>query len=657
MPGKKRHKKSSPKEKEHKKKEKNPLGITDTTFRDSHQSSLATRMRMDDMIPIAEEMDQAGFHSMEVWGGATFDVATRFLNEDPWDRIRTLKKYIKKTPLQMLLRGQNLVGYRNYPDDVVEAFIQYAVECGIGIFRVFDALNDERNFETSFKTIKNCGMHIQGSISYSLTEKRLGGEVYTIEYFVKKAKILEEMGADSLCIKDMAGLISPYDAYDLVKALKENLRIPVQLHSHYTSGMASMAYLKAIEAGVDVVDTALAPFALRSSQPAVEPLVAALHNTERDTGLDLTLLFKLGQYLESIAPKYRRFLDTTKMSVIDTGVLMHQIPGGMLSNLVNQLKEAGAVHRIQEVYEELPLTRKELGYPPLVTPTSQIVGIQAVQNVLFGRYKMISSQVRDYAYGLYGAPPAPIKKEVQKRALKGYERGEKPIKVRAADVIEPELPKAKEAVKGIARNIGDELIYALYPLTGLRFLKWKYGLEPVPEEVKPKTLEDIKREDEIIAKALSGKLMEKRERGEVPSKGPNLRTFNVYVGEEYYNVEVEEVGGRPFIRSISSISPDRPPNNPSPAPAAKPLEANKALPKAGAGDVAIEAPMPGMVIDYKVSEGDKVAEGDVIVVLEAMKMQNNLTAPASGRVKSITRKPGAAVEKNEVLALIEATTS
>jgi pyruvate carboxylase subunit B len=487
-------------------KKMNPLKITDVTFRDGHQSILATRMRTNDMEAIASEMNQAGFYSMEVWGGATFDVPTRFLNEDPWERPRILKKLMPDTPLQMLLRGQNLVGYRHYADDVVTAFVHHAAEVGIDIFRVFDAVNDERNFITALKAIKECGKHAQLSICYSLTERKMGGPVYNLDYYVNKALILQEMGADSLCIKDMAGLIAPDDASTLVRALKKVLRIPVHLHTHYTSGMASMSCLKAIEAGVDIIDTALAPFALRTSHPAVEPIVVALQGTPRDTGLNLAQLFKLGQYIESIAPKYRDFLNTTRTAVIDTGVLMHQVPGGMISNLVAQLKESNALDRIDEVYEEIPRVRKELGYPPLVTPTSQIVGVQAVQNVLVGRYKLISRQVQDYVYGLYGKPPAPIDPKVQEIVLKHYPRGKTPITGRAADMLEPELDEAKEAVKDFAQDIGDVLIAALYPITGLRFLKWKYGLEAPPPELKPKTLEDIKREDELIARAKAGKL-------------------------------------------------------------------------------------------------------------------------------------------------------
>lgn len=641
-----------------------PLRITDTTFRDGHQSTLATRFRTEDMLPIAELMDEVGFQSMEVWGGATFDVTTRFLNEDPWDRLIELKKRIKKTPLQMLLRGQNLVGYRNYADDVVESFIKEAADAGIDIFRVFDALNDERNFETSFRVIQECGKHIQASISYSLTEPRLGGEVFTIEYYVKKAEIFEQMGAQSLCIKDMAGLMNPMDAYELVSALKKAIKIPIQLHCHYTSGMASMAYLKAIEAGVDIVDCALAPFGLRTSEPAAEPIVASLTGTDRDSGLDLKKLFELGAYIESVVPKYRQFLNTTRMAVIDTGVLEHQIPGGMLTNLVNQLREADALDRIDEVYEELPRTRKELGFPPLVTPTSQIVGIQSVQNVLFGRYKMISAQVKDYAYGLYGTPPVPMDPKIQKLALKGYHRGEKPIDCRAADMLEPELEKAREGVKGIAKNERDVLTYALYPTTGLRFLRWKYGLEEPPQEVRPRTLDDVKREDEMIERAKKGELVE-HVPGEVPHKGPGLRTFNVFVGGQYYSVDVEEAGGKPRIKSVSDTAPiikketqrkrEKENKHPRRTSAAKPDKEKKgerpAVP-VREGEHSIIAPMPGMIVQFEVKEGDDVVEGDVLVILEAMKMQNSLTSNVAGTVRSLKVLPGNSVEKNQVILTI-----
>ncbi len=621
----------------------NRLKITDVTFRDAHQSSLATRLRTEDMEAVAEEMNKAGFYSMEVWGGATFDVPTRFLNEDPWQRPRLLKRLMPDTPLQMLLRGQNLVGYRNYADDVVTAFVNHAAEVGIDIFRVFDAVNDERNFETCLKAIKECGKHAQLSLCYSLTETKLGGPVYNIDYYVSKALILQDMGADSLCIKDMAGLMAPDDAYELIKALKQALKIPVQLHTHYTSGMASMTYLKAIEAGVDIIDTALAPFALRSAQPAIEPIVVALQGTPRDTGLNLAHLFKLGQYFESIAPKYRDFLDTTKMAVIDTGVLMHQIPGGMTTNLVAQLREAGALDRIDEVYAELPRVRKELGYPPLVTPTSQIVGIQAVQNVLFGRYKMISDQVKDYVYGLYGRPPTPIDPEVQKIVLKGYERGATPITGRAADVLEPELEKAKEATKDIAQDIGDVLTYALYPTTGMRFLRWKYGLEEPPPEVKPKTLEDIKREDELIAKVKAGKLSER----DKPLNGAGIRTFKVYVDDKVYTVGVEAVDASPLTSPVIIPTVAPPPAKPVKKKAPPPLSV-----EVKAEETSIMAPMPGIIIRYEVKVGDEVKADDVVVVLEAMKMANTLTTPIDGRVKAIKFKDGDRVATGDVLAII-----
>ena len=446
----------------------------DLTFRDSHQSLFATRMRTEDMIPIAEQMDKVGFWGMEVWGGATFDAMHRFLQEDPWDRPRILKKYIKNTPFSMLLRGQNLVGYRNYADDVVRAFVDKSCEVGIDIFRVFDALNDLRNFETSVEVIKKNGKHFQGAICFSLTERKMGGPVFNLEYYLDKAKALEDMAADSICIKDMAGIISPYDAYKLVSALKETVKVPIHLHTHYTSGMASMCALKAIEAGVDIVDTVLAPFGLRTSHPAIEPLVVTLEGTAWDTGLDLDLLLKLGGHLENIAYKYRDLLDTSRISTIDTNVLKHQIPGGMASNLVNQLKEANALDRINEVYEELPKTRKDLGTPPLVTPTSQIVGVQAVLNVLFGRYKMITNQVKDICYGLYGKTPTEIDPEVRAKALKGYSRGETPITVRPGDILEPELDSAREKIGDLAKNEEDLLIYALYPTTGKEFLEKKY---------------------------------------------------------------------------------------------------------------------------------------------------------------------------------------
>ena len=481
---------------------KNPIKVQDNTFRDGHQSLLATRMRTEDMIPIAEKMDSVGFWAMEVWGGATFDTMHRFLGEDPFERIKTLKKYIKKTPFSMLLRGQNLVGYRNYADDVARLFVDKVCEAGMDVFRVFDALNDFRNFQTVVERIKANKKHFQGTICYSLTERRMGGEVFNLEYYLKKAKELQDMGADTLCLKDMAGIMSPFDIAKLITELKKEIKIPIHLHTHYTSGMASMIYLEAIKCGVDIVDTCLAPFALRTSQPAIEPIVATLYGTTRDPGFSLRLLLALGDYIETIAPKYRDYLSKHKMSVIDTGVLLHQVPGGMLSNLVNQLKEAKALDRLPEVYKEVARTRKELGTPPLVTPTSQIVGVQAVLNVLFGRYKMVTNEVKDLVYGLYGKTPTEVDPEVREKVLKNYKRGQTPVTGRAADYLEPELEEARKNVGDLAKDEFDLIIYALYPTTGEKFLKWKYGLEERPPEVKGKTLEDIRKEDEAMAAAI-----------------------------------------------------------------------------------------------------------------------------------------------------------
>ena len=442
------------------------------------------------MTHIASVMDGVGFHSFEVWGGATFDVSIRYLNEDPWDRLRALKKLMPKTPLQMLLRGQSLVGYRHYADDVVAAFVHHAAHCGIDIFRVFDALNDERNMQASLKAVKDSGKHAQLTICYSLTQRKMGGPIYNLDYFLGKARIMQDMGADSICIKDMAGLLSPDDAFKLVTELKKVLHVPLQLHTHYTAGLASMSCLKAVEAGIDVIDTALAPFALRSGQPAVEPLVVAFEGTSRDSGLDLKSLLKLDEYFETVAGKYREYLNQTRVSMIDTGVLEHQVPGGMISNLVAQLKQSGALDRLNEVYAEIPRVRKELGYPPLVTPTSQIVGVQAAQNVIVGRYKLIPTQVMDYCYGLYGRPPAPIDPDIQKVVLRRYKKGQTPVTGRPADYLEPEMEKASESVKDFTEDIGDVLTAALYPIDGVKFVRGKYESHAAAKTEAPESVDE-----------------------------------------------------------------------------------------------------------------------------------------------------------------------
>jgi pyruvate carboxylase subunit B len=631
---------------------KNPVGIMDTTLRDGHQCLLATRMRTEDMLPILERLDNAGFAALEVWGGATFDATHRFLNEDPWERLATFKKHTK-TPLQMLLRGQNLVGYRHYADDMVRAFCEKSAETGIDIFRVFDALNDERNMETCFEAIRKAGKHIQGTVCYTITERRMGGPIYTVDYFVKKAKILEDMGSHSICLKDMAGLLAPLDAYEVISAIKAAVKLPVQLHTHYTSGFASMTVLKAVEAGVDIIDCALAPLALRTGQPAVEPILATLQGRERDPGIALEPLIECSEHLERIAPKYREYLDTSKMATIDAEVLVHQIPGGMMSNLVSQLKEAGAMDRLKEVQEELPRTRADLGYPPLVTPSSQIVGTQAVMNVLFGRYERITQPVKDYAAGLYGRPPAPMNPAVVKKCLVGH-RFQKPTTKRPADFLEPELEKARKDVAEITTDAKDILTYAMYPTTGLRFLKWKHGIEQPPAEVRPKTLEQAKHEAEMAEKGRKGLLVEPPSK-QAPARTAAVRTFNVFVDGEYFQVEVDAQDGAPRL-APAPAAPARAaaPAAAAAAPAPKPAAPAAApAPSAAPSSGAIVAPMPGLVVEYKVKVGDTVKLGDVLLILEAMKMQNEITAERAGKVASLNSSAGAQVAKGDVLAVIE----
>jgi len=643
-------------------KASHPIKIQDLSFRDGHQSLFATRGRTEDLLHVAELMDQVGYYSMEVWGGATFDTMHRYLGEDPWQRIRTLKKYITKTPFSMLLRGQNLVGYQNYADDIVEAFVQRACDNGIDIFRVFDALNDFRNFQTAVKVILKNGKHFQGTICYSLTEQRMGGEIYNTAYYVDKAKQLEEMGANSVCIKDMAGLVAPYDAYNLVKALKAAVKIPVHLHTHFTSGMGDLALFKAIEAGVDIIDTCLGPYAYRTSHPAVEPLVISLLGTNRDTGFDIKLLNKISKEMEKDIPKYTQFADNTKYGIIDTDVIIHQTPGGMLSNLVNQLRQMDNLDRLDDVFAEIPKVRKELGQIPLVTPTSQIVGIQAVNNALFdtkdGEYARITEQVKDLCYGLYGKTTLPIDPEVQAKALKGYPRGETPITCRPGDVIEPGMPKVKEETKGLAKDIDDELIVALYNLTGKKFLKIKYGLEPMPEDMKPISLEEVKAREELVKKALAGKLVEKSETP-APDKPEGLRQFDIFIGDEYFMVEVAEKGEAPRVvkrapapaRLVQTAAAA-----PAPAPAPKPAaaEAPKPAPPASGSGTAIPAPMPGMFVKYDKQIGDHVEVGDNVLVLEAMKMYNNIPSPLKGTVVATPFSSGDTVAKGDALIVIKA---
>ncbi|NLM73773.1 MAG: oxaloacetate decarboxylase subunit alpha [Clostridiaceae bacterium] len=450
------------------------IKITDTTLRDSHQSLIATRMSTDEMLPIVEKIDKVGYHSLECWGGATFDACMRFLNEDPWERLRKIKDKAKNTKLQMLLRGQNLLGYKHYADDVVDYFVQKAIANGMDIIRIFDALNDPRNVERSIKACKREGGHAQACFSYTISP------FHSLEQFVKDAKTFEEMGADSICIKDMAGLLIPYTAYELVKALKENIKVPIQLHTHYTSGVASMTYLKAIEAGVDVVDCAISPMAMGTSQPPVEPLVATLKGTQYDTGYDLNLLSEIAAYFSKLRDKYLASgLMNTKVMGVDINTLIYQVPGGMLSNLVSQLKQAGKEDKLLDVLQEVPRVREDLGFPPLVTPSSQIVGTQAVMNVIMGeRYKMVPKETKGLVKGEYGKTPAPIKDEIVKKIIGDEER----ITCRPADLIPNELDKIREEAAEYIEQEEDVLTYAMFPQVAKKFFEYrkaqKYKIDP-----------------------------------------------------------------------------------------------------------------------------------------------------------------------------------
>jgi pyruvate carboxylase subunit B len=666
----------------------NPVKVQDLSLRDGHQSLFATRGRTEDMLSVAEALDRVGFHSLEVWGGATFDTSHRYLNEDPWERLRLLRKHITRTPLSMLLRGQNLVGYRNYPDDVVQAFVERACANGMDIFRVFDALNDFRNLYTAVQVIQKNKRHFQGTICYSLTEPRMGGEVFNLEYYLGKAKELEAMGADSICIKDMAGILAPYDAYRLVAALKAAVKAPIHLHTHFTSGMADLALLKAVEAGVDIIDTCLAPYAYRSSHPAVEPLVVSLLGTSRDTGLDIRLLAEIGREMEKHIPKYLHLAESTRFSIIDIDVLLHQTPGGMLSNMVNQLREMAELDKLDRVFQALPEVRRELGQVPLVTPTSQIIGTQAVNNVLFDkpgqRYTRITEQVRDLCYGLYGRTPRPIDPEVQAKALAGYARGRKPITVRPGEILEPELETARRHAGELARGLDDLLIYALFPVTGKRFLMWKYGLEQPPTEVKAKTLADVQRERDLVARALSGKLVASETSGApaaaapppspgAPPRPAGLQGFDVYVNGEYFRVEVSAgpsgasppASPRPAAAApgqtaaaapgqTAAAAPGRPaasrPAAEIPAPPADVPAAGSPQPSPG---TVVSAPLPGMIVGYKKKAGEAVRTGETVVVLEAMKMHNNIEAPCGGTVAEIFCREGQSVAKGQSLFRID----
>lgn len=571
--------------------------LTETIFRDAHQSLIATRMRTRDMLPICEKLDDVGFFSLEVWGGATFDTCIRYLNEDPWERLNQLKEHLPKTPLQMLLRGQNLVGYRHYADDVVDEFVAKAAENGVDIFRIFDAVNDIRNLTQAIKATKNAGAHAQGALSYTISP------VHTLDQFVEMAKELEALECDSLCIKDMAGLMTPHAAYEVISTLKDEIDVPVCLHTHCTSGMATMTYMAACYAGVDVLDTAFSPLSGGTSQPPTESIVAALADTKFSTGIDLVSLSDIKDYFEDIREKYLGLLDPISERV-DTNVLIYQLPGGMLSNLISQLKEQNAADRYKEVLEELPHVRKDLGYPPLVTPTSQIVGTQAVLNILTGeRYKTVTKETKDYVKGLYGKPPAPIHDEII-AAIIGED--EEPITCRPADLIKPEMDKMRaEATElRIVKKDEDILTYALYPAIAPAFLRG----ETVEEKLVP-----------------SRKISAGAPAGAIPTE------YKVNVDGEEFHVKLNPVGYS--IAEVSSAD-------------------TKSVPK---GDVegGISSHMQGMVLKVLVKAGDSVSEGDVVAVLEAMKMENDIHSPHTGTVSEIFVDVGDIVTAGDVLMVIE----
>ncbi|MDF0591402.1 sodium-extruding oxaloacetate decarboxylase subunit alpha [Candidatus Methanocrinis natronophilus] len=563
--------------------------ITETVFRDAHQSLLATRMRTRDMLPIAEKLDEVGFFSMEVWGGATFDSCIRYLNEDPWERLRALKLAMPNTPLQMLLRGQNLVGYRHYADDLVVKFVERAAKNGVDIFRIFDAVNDIRNMTVAIKAAKDMDAHVQGCVCYTTSP------VHSIGQFTKMAVELADLGCDSLCIKDMAGLILPHDAYDLVASMKEETDIPIDLHSHCTSGMAPMSFLFGCEAGVDILDTAISPLGWGTSHPPTESMVAALEGTPYETGLDLKLLTEIKRYFEKLMEVYAPLFNPISARV-DTNVLVYQVPGGMLSNLVSQLVEQKALDKYEEVLAEIPRVREDLGYPPLVTPTSQIVGSQAVLNVLTGeRYKAVPKEVKDYVKGLYGRSPGEINPKIKAEILEDEES----IDVRPADLLAPEYEKMKAEAegKGIVRTDEDVLTYALYPQVAEKFLKG---------EAK----------EEVLKKAASADL----QTGVI---GGKPAAFNVEVDGEAYLVKVAAAG----------------------------ISVEAAEPKAPKDGVTV--PMQGVIIRYLVKKGDKVSKGDAVAVLEAMKMENNVSANKDGVIAEIYAEVGATVSPGDILMSID----
>ncbi len=599
-----------------------PLLITDLVLRDASQSLLATRVRIEDMLPIAAKLDQVGFWSLETWGGATFDSCIRFLGEDPWERLRQLKAAMPNTPMQMLLRAQNALGYRHYADDVIEKFVERCAENGMDVFRIFDAMNDMRNFETAVKATIAVDKHAQGALSYTLSP------VHNVDLWVEMAKKLEDMGCHSICIKDMAGLLKPYTAEEMVSRIKESCEVPLTVHSHATTGLSTATLMKAIDAGVDMIDTSISSMSLTYCHSPTETFVAIMEESERATGLDLDLLEEISLYFREVRKKYAKFEGALKG--VDPRILTAQVPGGMLSNLENQLRDQNATERLDEVLKEIPTVRKDLGYVPLVTPTSQIVGTQSVINVLSGdRYKSISKETAGVLRGEYGATAAPVNKELQARVLDGKD----PVTCRPADLIEPEIDKLsaelrdiakEENIKLAANEIDDVLIYALFQQVGINFLKNRGnpdafepapGTEPAETPITP-----------IAASAPA-------------ASEATVESYRVSVNGTQYDVVVG-----PGDADISQVTPVAA----APAPVAAPAAATPP----STGGTEIRAPLAGSVIDVLVAVGDQVNDGDPVMIVEAMKMETEIRANASGKIQSIAIKKGDAIQADQSLMTI-----
>lgn len=604
--------------------------VTDVILRDAHQSLIATRMRTEDMLPICDKLDKVGFWSLEVWGGATFDACVRFLKEDPWERLRQLKKALPNTRLQMLLRGQNLLGYRHYADDVVRKFVQKAADNGMDVFRIFDALNDLRNLQVSIEAVKKAGKHAQGAICYTTSP------VHTIQEFVSLGKQMQDMGCDSIAIKDMAGLLTPYTTGELVKALVDALNIPVHIHSHATSGLASMCQIKAIENGAAAIDTAISAFAGGTSHPPTESMVAALRNTPYDTGLDLELLQAIGFYFYEIRKKYHQF--ESEFTGVDTRVQVNQVPGGMMSNLAHQLKQQNALARMNEVLAEIPRVRADLGYPPLVTPTSQIVGTQAVMNVITNdRYKTITNEVKLYLKGRYGKAPGKVSEGIRRQAI----GNEDVIDIRPAELLPPELDRLRNEIGDLAHNEEDVLTYAMFPDIGREFLQQR-----AEGTLQPEILEPPKHENgstKMVATEFNVTI-----HGETYHLKVNGTGYRNQPTKPYY-ISIDGVPEEILVETLDSIAVN--PGAVTEATAAGAAQSGGRPRATEPGHVTTS--MPGTIVDVLVHVGDKVKAGAPVLITEAMKMETEIQAPLAGTIQAIHVKKGDAVTPDQALIEIK----